>query len=80
MAARLAVAGLYLKASQPQAAVDQLHAAAKLDAANPSIWEQLGDAEKSLNHQAEAREAFATALKLRIEKADRKRITGKMAF
>ncbi len=80
LAARLALAGLYLKSNQADRALEQLRAAAKLDAQNASIQEQIGDAEKSLNHADAAREAFANALKLQIEKSDRKRISAKMAF
>ena len=80
VAARVALAGLYLKSNQAAAAVEQLRAAAKLDAQNASLWEQIGDAEKSLNHPDAAREAYATALELQIEKNDRKRISRKMTF
>ena len=80
LAARSALAGLYMKANQADAAVTQLRAAAKLDAENASIWEQIGDAEKSLNHADQSREAYANALKLQIQKGDRKRIRAKMAF
>jgi tetratricopeptide (TPR) repeat protein len=80
LAARMALAGLYLKANQPDQAILQLRAAAKQDARNASVWEQIGDAEKSLNHADAAREAYATALKLQIEKGDRKRIRAKMTF
>ena len=69
VAARMALAGLYLKSNQADLALDQLRAAARLDTQNASIWEQIGDAEKSLNHADAAREAYATALKLQIEKA-----------
>jgi len=80
LAARMALAGLYLKANQPDLAIVQLRAAAKQDAQNASVWEQIGDAEKSLNHADAAREAYATALKLQVEKGDRKRIRAKMTF
>ncbi len=80
LAARMALAGLYLKANQADLAIVQLRAAAKQDAQNASVWEQIGDAEKSLNHADAAREAYATALKLQIEKGDRKRIRAKMTF
>jgi tetratricopeptide (TPR) repeat protein len=79
-AARMALAGLYLKANQADPALVQLRAAAKLDPQNASVQEQIGDAEKSLNHLDAAREAYAAALKLQIEKGDRKRIRAKMAF
>ena len=78
--ARLALGGLYLKAGQSGAGIEQLRAAAKLDAENASIWEQIGDAEKGADHGAEARQAFGTALKLRLQKSDRKRISSKMTF
>jgi predicted Zn-dependent protease len=80
LAARMALAGLYLKANQADQAIVQLRAAAKQDAQNASVWEQIGDAEKALNHADAAREAYATALKLQIEKGDRKRIRAKMTF
>ncbi len=80
VAARMALAGLYLKSNQADQAVEQLRAAAKLDAQNASLWEQIGDAEKSLNRADAAREAYATALKLQSEKSGRKRIQTKMAF
>jgi len=57
-----------------------LREAAKQETQNASIQEQIGDAEKSLNHADAAREAYAAALKLQIEKGDRKRVRAKMAF
>jgi Flp pilus assembly protein TadD len=80
VAARTALAGLYMKANQTEPGVEQLRAAAKLDAQNAAIWEQIGDAERMLNHPDQAREAFATALKLQINNSDKKRIRTKMAF
>ena len=67
LAARLALAGLYLKVNQADRALEQLRAAAKLDAQNASVWEQIGDAEKSLNH----RRCRARSLCDRTETADR---------
>jgi protein O-mannosyl-transferase len=78
--ARVALAAELSKSKQQDAAVEQLRAAAKLDVQNPTLWEQLGDAERAANHATESREAYATALKLGAEKADRKRIQAKMAF
>jgi tetratricopeptide (TPR) repeat protein len=80
IAARIALAGLYLKANQADLALVQLREAAKREAGNASIWEQIGDAEKSLNHADAAREAYSTAMKLQVEKGDRKRVRAKMAF
>jgi tetratricopeptide (TPR) repeat protein len=80
VAARMALAGLYLKSNQSDAAVAQLRESAKLDAQNASIWEQIGDAEKAANHADAAREAYAAAIKLQVDKGDRKRIRTKMAF
>ncbi len=80
VAARMALAGLYLKAGQADRALEQLRAASKSDTQNASLFEQIGDAEKSLNHADAAREAYANALKLQLEKGDRKRIRAKMAF
>jgi len=80
IAARMKLAGLYLKANQTDLALVQLRAAARLDTQNASIQEQIGDAEKALNHPDAAREAYAAAMKLQIEKGDRKRIRAKMNF
>jgi tetratricopeptide (TPR) repeat protein len=80
VAARTALAGLYVKSNQLDLAVEQLRAAARLDPQDASIWEQIGDAERARNHPDEAREAFATALKLQIDKGAQKRIRTKMAF
>jgi tetratricopeptide (TPR) repeat protein len=79
-AARTALADLYLKANQADLALAQLREAAKLEPQNASVQEQIGDAEKALNHPDAAREAYAAALKLQIEKGDRKRVRAKMAF
>ncbi len=80
VAARTALAGLYLKSNQAGLAVAQLREAAKQDSQDGSIQEQIGDAEKALNHPDLAREAYAAALKLGIQKSGRKRIRAKMAF
>jgi tetratricopeptide (TPR) repeat protein len=80
VAARTHLASLYSKSNQPDKAVEQLRAAAKLDAQDASLWEQIGDAERAAGHQTEARDAFAAALKLQINKSDQKRIRTKMNF
>jgi Tfp pilus assembly protein PilF len=80
LAARVALAGQLAKSDQPEAALEQLRTAVKTEANNPALWEQIGDIEKSLNHPAEARDAYATAMKLESEGADRKRLRTKMAF
>ena len=80
IAARTTLASLYLKTNQADLAIAQLRAAADVDKQNPGIWEQIGDAERSANHPAEAKEAYSTALKLQYQKSDKKRIANKMAF
>lgn len=80
LAARTALAELYIKSNQAQAGLDELRAVTRLDDKNAAIWERIGDVEKSLNHAAEARDAYATALKLETEKTDQKRVRIKMAF
>ncbi|MES1260698.1 MAG: tetratricopeptide repeat protein, partial [Acidobacteriota bacterium] len=80
VAARLALAGQLTKANQPDEALVQLRAAIRLDGQNASIWEQLGDIEKSLRHTTESREAYANALRIGAGKSDRKRLQTKMAF
>ncbi len=80
VAARTALAELYIKSNQVQPGLDELRAVSRIDAENASIWERIGDVEKSLNHATEARDAYATALKLEAEKSDQKRVRTKMAF
>ena len=80
VAARSALAELLIKTNQTQAGLDELRAASRLDAQNAALWERIGDVEKSLNHPAEARDAYATALKLESEKSGQKRLRTKMAF
>lgn len=80
VAARTALAEVYIKANQPEQALAELQAVTRLDKENPAVWERLGDVEKSLNHAAEARDAYATALKLEFDKSDQKRVRTKMAF
>ena len=79
-AARTALAELLIKSNQAQAGLDELRAISRLDDQNAAIWERIGDVEKSLNHAAEARDAYTTALKLESEKSDQKRVRTKMAF
>jgi tetratricopeptide (TPR) repeat protein len=79
-AARVALAGLYLKANQLDQALTQLREAAQHDQQNASIQEMIGDAEKALGHTDAARDAYTAALKLQLEKSDRRRIRAKMAF
>jgi predicted Zn-dependent protease len=79
-AARVALAGLYLKNNQADLAIAQLGEAAQRDPRNAAIQEMIGDAEKSLGHADAARAAYAAALKLQIEGSDRKRIRAKMTF
>ena len=80
VAARVALAGEFSKAKQTDAALDQLRAAVKLDGQNATLLELLGDAARAANQPLESREAYAAALKLGAEKADRKRLQTKMAF
>ncbi len=80
IAARIALAELLIKSNQVQPGLDELRAASRLDDQNAAVWERIGDAEKSLNHTVEARDAYATALKLEFEKSDQKRIRTKMAY
>jgi adenylate cyclase len=80
VAARVALGGLYLKTNRPAEAVEQLRAAVKVDDQNAPLWEQIGDAEKTAGNAAGAKDAYATALKLQLQKSDKKRISGKMTF
>jgi tetratricopeptide (TPR) repeat protein len=80
VAARIALADVLSKSGQNEAALEQLRAATKTDSQNATLFERIGDLEKSLNHPAQAREAWDTALKLGADKSDRKRLQSKMAF
>ncbi len=80
LGARVALAGQLAKANQADAALEQLRTAVTAEANTAMLWEQIGDLEKSLNHANEAREAYATALRLENENAGRKRLRTKMAF
>jgi tetratricopeptide (TPR) repeat protein len=79
LAARLALAGLLQKAGDSTAALGQLREAQKLDGKNSGIYERIGDLESSLNHSAEARDAYESALKNSPDSQTRKRIRGKLA-
>jgi tetratricopeptide (TPR) repeat protein len=78
--ARTALAEEYIKTNQPEQALDQLQAVTRFDQQDPAVWERIGDVQKSLNHADEARDAYATALKLEFDKSDQKRVRTKMAF
>ncbi len=78
--ARTALATELLKTGQTDAAIEQLRAAAKLDSQNAALWERIGDAERAKGNTTQAKDAYTEAMKLGVEKADRKRIGNKMAF
>lgn len=80
LGARTSLATQLAKANQPEAALEQLRSVVKVETRDASLWEQIGDLEKTLNHTNESREAYATALKLETENAGRKRLRTKMAF
>ncbi len=77
--ARVALAAQLLKANQPEASLEQLEAALKVETGNASLWEQAGDAHKALKQSDQSRTAYGEALKLEEDKAARKRIRAKMA-
>jgi len=78
--ARIALAAQFLKANQPEAGLEQLQAALKVESGNASLWEQAGDAHRALKQSDQSRTAYTEALKLEEDKAARKRIRAKMAF
>lgn len=79
IAARVALAGQLLKANQPEAALEQLQAALKVESGNAALWEQTGDAHRALKQTDQSRAAYTEAIKLEEDKAARKRIRAKMA-
>jgi tetratricopeptide (TPR) repeat protein len=78
IAARIALAGLLQKSGDTDAALVELREALKADPENAAIFEQTGDLEASRNHAAEARSAYASALKFASDRSARKRIDAKL--
>jgi len=78
VAARLALADLDAALGRTSDALDQLREALTRQPRSPDIYERMGDAERASARPAEAREAYAKAIEYASEKAERKRIVGKM--
>jgi len=74
VAARLALADLYVKAGDPQKALAHLEQALKIQADNPAILEKTAGVYVLLNRTADARAAYQRVLDLSPDGATRKRI------
>jgi len=78
IAARIALAGLLQKSGDADAALIELREALKPDPENAAILEQIGDIEAARNRIAEARAAYASALKFASDRPVRKRLESKL--
>jgi tetratricopeptide (TPR) repeat protein len=78
VAARIALADLLAKTGDRDGALDQLRQVTKQDSQDPDLFERIGDLEAARQHPAEARAAYQSALNLKPERAERKRIENKL--
>lgn len=76
--ARLALADLLLKAGDAAGAAEQAQQASQQVPGNLAAYERLADARAAQQLTADARTAYQTALTLKPERADRKRIEAKL--
>src|SRR5665213_99506 len=77
VAARMALADILAKTNDREGALDQLRQVTKQDSQDPALFERIGDLEAALQHAAEARAAYQSALDLKPERTVRKRIENK---
>jgi len=78
VAARNALADLLAKTGERDGALDQLRQVTKQNSQDPDLFERIGDLETALQHPAEARAAYQSALALRPARAARKRLENKL--
>lgn len=78
VAARRALADVYVKLKNTDAAIQQLQAAVKAQPRNALVYEQLGDIEQSRGRAQEAATAWRTALEQSADDAEKKRIRRKL--
>ncbi|HTB17097.1 MAG TPA: tetratricopeptide repeat protein, partial [Bryobacteraceae bacterium] len=77
-AARIALADVLVKTNDRAGALEQLRQVTGQNANNPALLERIGDLEAALQHSANARMAYQSALDLKPERAARKRIENKL--
>ena len=77
VAARIALADVLAKTNDRDGALQQLRQVTE-DSRDPALFEHIGDLEATLQHSAEARKSFQSALDLKPERALRKRIENKL--
>ena len=77
-AARMALAGLLAKTGDREAALSELRQMVAGESQSPEIFEKIGDLEAGLQHNAEARTAYQSALGPGSDRATRKRIGNKL--
>ena len=78
MAARLALAELHEKASDPEAALEQLNQARARQPENAVIFEQIGDLEQARGRTAQASDAYESALRYAPDRKTKKRLRKKL--
>ena len=79
VAARIALGELLQKTGNTDQALNELREAARRDAEDPTVFEQIGDLEAARQLNADAKAAYQSALNLKPERAARKRIESKLA-
>jgi predicted negative regulator of RcsB-dependent stress response len=77
IAARIALADVLAKTNDRDGALHQLRQVTE-DSRDPALFEHIGDLEAALQHTAEARKSYQSALGLKPERASRKRIETKL--
>ena len=78
VAARLALAELHEKASDPEAALEQLNQARARQPENAVIFEQIGDLEQARGRTAQASDAYESALQYAPDRKTKKRLRKKL--
>ena len=78
VAARLALAELHEKASDPEAALEQLDQARARQPENAVIFEQIGDLEQARGRTAQASNAYESALRFAPDRKTKKRLRKKL--
>jgi Tfp pilus assembly protein PilF len=79
IAARTALADLYVRKHDTADAIGQLQEAAKLDPQSSPMYEKIGDLESGGGNREAAKAAWQQALEHATDKAVRKRLSAKIA-
>jgi len=77
VAARVALASLLAKVGDRDQALEQLRTVSQ-NSADPAVFEQIGDLQAARQRTSEARSAYQSALGLKTDRSQRKRINDKL--